>query len=91
MNYKLLIAVVGSVALAGCASGPDEATTQAMTDMSSQIEALETKVSALEAQNADLKSQAMAALEAKQMAMSAEDEAARANERLDNLAQSYTK
>jgi murein lipoprotein len=88
MNYKLLIAVAGSIALAGCASGPDEATTEQITAMSSQIEALESKIDSLES---GMKSDAMAASEAKQMAMSAEDEAARANERLDNLAQSYTK
>lgn len=79
---KVLIAAAASVLLlAGCASGPDEATTAKMDELSNQVSQLSSNVQAL-------KNEVMASNE---NAMIAQDEAARANERIDNIAQSYTK
>lgn len=80
---KVLIAAAASsvLLLAGCASGPDEATTAKMDDMSNQVSQLSADVQALkdEVQMGN------------KNAMAAQEEAARANERIDNIAQSYTK
>lgn len=94
MNNKfLLVAGVSSVLLlAGCASGPDEETTAAMNDQEARISQLESDVAALKAAHEkDSADNKAAAMQAKEAAMAAQDEAARANERLDNVAQSYTK
>ncbi|GEA50700.1 major outer membrane lipoprotein [Vibrio inusitatus NBRC 102082] len=93
MNNKfLLIAGVSSVLLlAGCASGPDEETTAKMADQDARVSQLEQDVAALKAAHENDADSAMEAKQAKEAAMAAQDEAARANERLDNIAQSYTK
>lgn len=94
MNNKfLLVAGVSSVLLlAGCASGPDEETTAKMADQDARVSQLEQDVAALKAAHEkDAAMHDQAAMEAKEAAMAAQDEAARANERLDNIAQSYTK
>ncbi|WP_070969284.1 Lpp/OprI family alanine-zipper lipoprotein [Vibrio sonorensis] len=84
---KILIAAAASSAifLAGCAAGPDEATTAKMDELSNQVSQLSQEVSSLKS---ELSSQVQKAGNA---AMSAQEEAARANDRIDNIAQSYTK
>ncbi len=82
MNKMLIAAATSSVLLlAGCASGPDEATTAKMDDLSNQVSQLSSDVQALknEVQMGN------------KNAMAAQEEAERANERIDNIAQSYTK
>ncbi|MEH0667420.1 hypothetical protein H4F18_09515 [Vibrio scophthalmi] len=82
MNKMLIAAAASSVLLlAGCASGPDEATTAKLDELSNQVSQLSQDVSALQA---DVRKSGDAA-------MAAQEEAARANERIDNIAQSYTK
>ena len=80
---KVLIAAAASsvLLLAGCASGPDEATTAKMDDLNNQVSQLSADVQALkdEVQMGN------------KNAMAAQEEASRANERIDNIAQSYTK
>ncbi|WP_261818042.1 Lpp/OprI family alanine-zipper lipoprotein [Vibrio gallicus] len=92
-NKILLVAGVSSVLLlAGCASGPDEATTAKMNDQDARISQLEQDVSALKAAHEkDVADNKAATMKAHETAKSAQDDAARANERLDNVAQSYTK
>ncbi|MGL6260132.1 Lpp/OprI family alanine-zipper lipoprotein [Vibrio sp. WXL103] len=86
MNKMLIAAAASSVLLlAGCASGPDEETTAQLNELNAQVSQLSQEVSSMKAmQNADMQKVADAA-------MSAQREAARANERIDNIAQSYTK
>ncbi|MCL9775690.1 Lpp/OprI family alanine-zipper lipoprotein [Vibrio methylphosphonaticus] len=82
MNKVLIAAAASSVLLlAGCASGPDEAEMAKMDDLNNQVSQLSTDVQALkdEVQMGN------------KNAMAAQEEAARANERIDNIAQSYTK
>ncbi|UUM33102.1 Lpp/OprI family alanine-zipper lipoprotein [Vibrio japonicus] len=82
MNKMLIAAATSSVLLlAGCASGPDEATTAKMDELSNQVSQLSQDMQSL---RSDVRRTADAA-------MSAQEEAARANERIDNIAQSYTK
>ncbi|MFC5080276.1 Major outer membrane lipoprotein Lpp precursor [Vibrio thalassae] len=80
---KVLIAAAASsvLLLAGCASGPDEATTAKMDDLSNQVSQLSADVQALRSE----------VLIGNKNAMAAQEEAERANERIDNIAQSYTK
>ncbi|MDR9828254.1 Lpp/OprI family alanine-zipper lipoprotein [Vibrio sp. FNV 38] len=86
MNKMLIAAAASSVLLlAGCASGPEEATTAQINELNAQVSQLSQEVSSLKSmQNADVQ-------KATNAAMSAQEEAARANERIDNIAQSYTK
>ncbi|CAM4209532.1 MULTISPECIES: Lpp/OprI family alanine-zipper lipoprotein [Vibrio] len=94
MNKKIILAAgVSSVLLlAGCASGPDEATKAQMADTDSRVSQLEQDLAALKAEHEkDSAENKAAAMQAKEAAMAAQDESARANERLDNVAQSYTK
>ena len=82
MNKIFIAAAATSVLLlAGCASGPDEATTAKLDELSSQVSQLSQDVNAL---GGGVQMTADAA-------MAAQAEAARANERIDNIAQSYTK
>ncbi|EEO05722.1 outer membrane lipoprotein [Vibrio cholerae TM 11079-80] len=82
MNKMLIAAAASSVLLlAGCASGPDEATTAKINEISTQVSELNSQVAAL-ASKVD---------QAAEAAKAAQEEAARANERIDNIAQSYTK
>ncbi|MDN2483796.1 Lpp/OprI family alanine-zipper lipoprotein [Vibrio astriarenae] len=86
MNKMLIAAAASSVLLlAGCASGPDEETTAQLNELNAQVSQLSQEVSSLKSMhNADVQ-------KATDAAMSAQEEAARANERIDNIAQSYTK
>ncbi|GAB2646975.1 Lpp/OprI family alanine-zipper lipoprotein [Vibrio panuliri] len=82
MNKMFIAAAATSVLLlAGCASGPDEATTAKLDELSNQVSQLSQDVNALKS---DVQKSGSAA-------MAAQEEAARANERIDNIAQSYTK
>ncbi|MFY2506791.1 LPP leucine zipper domain-containing protein [Vibrio pectenicida] len=75
MNKMLIAAAASSVLfLAGCASGPDKASSAKLDELSNQVSQLSKDVQALTSES-----------------MSAREEAARANERIDNIAQSYTK
>jgi murein lipoprotein len=97
MNKKLMFAAGLSsvVLLAGCASGPDQATTNQLNNLTAKVDQLSQQVSALQAnQNQALsaaQSAAAQAAQAKDAAMAAQAEAARANDRIDNIATSYTK
>ncbi|WP_165313191.1 Lpp/OprI family alanine-zipper lipoprotein [Vibrio ziniensis] len=88
MNKMLIAAVSSVLLLAGCASGPDEATTAKLDELSNQVSQLSDEVAALKSEHAALESKSTAASDS---AMAAQEEAARANERIDNIAQSYTK
>ncbi|MEF1284717.1 Lpp/OprI family alanine-zipper lipoprotein [Vibrio sp. M250220] len=82
MNKMLIAAAASSVLLlAGCASGPDEATTAKMDELSNQVSQLSQDVQTLQSE----------VRKSGNAAMAAQEEAARANERIDNIAQSYTK
>lgn len=74
-----LAAIASTAVLAGCSS--NTALEQSVADLSSKVDSLSNQVSALQGDVADVA--AASAL--------AYDEAARANERIDNMAQSYTK
>ncbi|PKF49248.1 LPP leucine zipper domain-containing protein [Enterovibrio nigricans] len=81
MKIRLLtLAAIASTAiLAGCSN--NSALEQSVADLSSKVDSLSNQVSALQGDVADVA--AASAL--------SYDEAARANERIDNMAQSYTK
>ena len=82
MNKMIIAAAATSVLLlAGCATGPDEATTAKLDELSNQVSQLSQDVNSLKS---DVQVAGGAAL-------AAQEEAARANERIDNIAQSYTK
>ncbi|NVD08850.1 hypothetical protein FCU94_18540 [Vibrio sp. JPW-9-11-11] len=82
MNKMLIAAATSSVLLlAGCAAGPDQATTAKMDELSNQVSQLSQDVQALQSE----------VRKSNDSAMAAQEEAARANERIDNIAQSYTK
>lgn len=88
--YKILIAAVTSSALllAGCSSGPDEETVTKVNVLNDQVSQLSQDVQALKEGKAELTSEAQLA---KSTAEEAQQEAVRANERIDQIAQSYTK
>lgn len=82
MNKVLLAAAASSVILlSGCASEPAEVSTSSIAELSNKISALSDQVSSLSSQQSALASKVAATEEAAQ----------RANERIDNIAQSYTK
>ncbi|MDA0150233.1 Lpp/OprI family alanine-zipper lipoprotein [Vibrio sp. LaRot3] len=82
MNKMFIAAAVSSVLiLAGCASGNNEATTAKLDELSNQVSQLSQEVQSLKSEVG----------KSGDAAMSAQEEAARANERIDNIAQSYTK
>jgi murein lipoprotein len=82
MNKMLIAAAASSVLLlAGCANGPDQATTAKLDELSNQVSQLSQDVQALKSETR----------KSGDAAMAAQEEAARANERIDNIAQSYTK
>ncbi|MGR5237488.1 Lpp/OprI family alanine-zipper lipoprotein [Vibrio alfacsensis] len=84
MNKTLIAATAASVLLlAGCASSDDAAMANA-----EKLDQLSNQVSQLSQDVQSLQSDVQAAGGA---AMAAQEEAARANERIDNIAQSYTK
>ncbi|AMG29533.1 hypothetical protein AL542_02185 [Grimontia hollisae] len=81
MKIRLLAlaAIASSAVLAGCSN--NSALEQSVADLSSKVDSLSNQVSALQGDVADVASATNQAY----------DEAARANERIDNMAQSYTK
>ncbi|NGN96409.1 hypothetical protein G5S52_01690 [Grimontia sp. S25] len=81
MKIRLLAvaAIASSAVLAGCSS--KSGLEQSVADLSSKVDSLSNQVSALQGDVADVA--AASAL--------SYDEAARANERIDNMAQSYSK
>lgn len=82
MNKVLLAAASSVILLSGCASEPtDVATSSSVAELSNQVSALSDQVSALSGQQSTLSSQVA----------EAQESAMRANERIDNIAQSYTK
>lgn len=89
MNKMLLAAATTSVLLlAGCASGPDEASMAKIDELNNKVSQLSQEVASLKGEQADAEMKSKMAADT---AMSAQEEAARANERIDNIAQSYTK
>ncbi|WP_017223389.1 Lpp/OprI family alanine-zipper lipoprotein [Moritella dasanensis] len=89
MNNKLLIAgaIATSVFLGGCAS--NEADVQkSVGSLTSEVTELTSQVQNLESEHAGLKSQLQSATDA---AMQAQEDAQRANSRIDNIAASYSK
>lgn len=90
MNKKILLAagMTSLLLLGGCASGPDEETTSQLSALSSKVDALSKEVESLKSSQSSAEMKASKATDA---AMAAQDEAARANQRIDNIAQSYTK
>lgn len=92
-NKFLLIAGVSSMLLlGGCASNLAEETADEVAGHEARISQLEQDIAALEASNDKAHMQVIDSNEAAmEAAMAAQEEAARANERLDNIAQSYTK
>lgn len=89
MNKMLIAAAASSVfLLAGCSSGLDEETMTKMNALNDQVSQLNQDVQALKDEKATLTYEAQ---RAKSTAEVAQEEAARANERIDNIAQSYTK
>lgn len=105
MKKRLLIAGAVSLLLAGCSntSSTDysalEASIQALSNkvdgLSGQVSALEAEQNALKSEQASLKSEQSAISSDIRAAQMASDEAAseamRANERINNIASSYTK
>lgn len=97
MNKKVLLTVgISSVLLlAGCASGPDEETMSQLSNLNDKIDQLSSEVSALkdgQSRTEMIANEARkAAVASQESAFSAQEEAIRANERIDNIAQSYTK
>ncbi|MDF2152673.1 Lpp/OprI family alanine-zipper lipoprotein [Vibrio sp. CAU 1672] len=84
MNKTLIAAAATSVLLlAGCASSDE-----AVTANAAKLDELSNQISQLSQDVQMLKSDVQKSGDA---AMAAQEEAARANERIDNIAQSYTK
>ncbi len=101
---KVLVAVASASAmfLAGCASEPKTmmaeeqmVTSAEVTALQSQIDLLKKELAALKkAQKDTAKAADQASMKANQnssMLMEAQESATRANERIDNIAESYTK
>ncbi|MBE1273353.1 MULTISPECIES: LPP leucine zipper domain-containing protein [Enterovibrio] len=79
MRLLTLAAIASSAVLVGCSGS--SSLEQSVADLSSKVDSLSNQVSALQGDVSDVA--AASAL--------SYDEAARANERIDNMAQSYTK
>jgi murein lipoprotein len=88
MNKVLIAAAASVFVLAGCSSDPEEAAMSEVEQLSNQVAQLSSEVEALKSEKADAE---MKAQEATDAAMAAKEEAMRANERIDNIASSYTK
>lgn len=81
MKKMLIAAAVSSVVLlSGCASGPDEATTAKLDELSNQISQVSKDVSSL-------RSTAATTAQVNEVKAAAD----RANQRIDNIAKSYKK
>ncbi|PMH43150.1 hypothetical protein BCU68_03945 [Vibrio sp. 10N.286.49.B3] len=88
MNKTLIAVAAASVfVLAGCSSS-DKVADVGMSELQNQVAQLSQEVSALKSEQ---KSAEMKASEASQAAMTAKEDAERANDRIDNIARSYTK
>lgn len=86
---KTLVATAASVfILAGCSSGSDEAAMSEIDQLTNQVAELSSQVETLKRDKAAAEMQAKDASDA---AIAAKEEAARANDRIDNIANSYTK
>ena len=82
MNKTFIAAAATSVLLlAGCASTTQTGSMSKLSDLSNQVSQLSQNVQSLQS---DIRKSTDAA-------MSAREEAERANDRIDNIAQSYTK
>ena len=88
MNKTLFAAAASVFILAGCSSGPDESAMAGMDELKNQVAQLTSELNALKNEQSTAE---MKAKQAADSAMAAQEEAARANERIDNIAQSYTK
>jgi murein lipoprotein len=97
MNHKLMLAtaLTTTLLLAGCSSGPDEDTTAQMSRLNSKIDNLTTELMTLKGKQSQVENVAInAAQEAQQSSAQAEQAdalAKRANDRIDNIVESYTK
>jgi len=95
MNRKLIIAsgLALGVLLSGCSS--NKGMEESMASLNTKVDQLADQVSALRSEQAtmssDVRASTAAANEAKMAADEALAEAMRANQRLDNMASSYTK
>jgi len=89
MINKLLIAgaIMTSVLLTGCANNNTKLE-QSVGSLSTQVNKLTAQVQQLESEHEGMKSQIESATDA---AMQAQEEAQRANSRIDNIAASYSK
>jgi murein lipoprotein len=88
MNKMLIAAAASVFILAGCSSEPEEAAISEMDQLTNQVAELTSEVEALKSDKAAAE---MKAQEASAAAMAAKEEADRANDRIDNIAESYTK
>jgi murein lipoprotein len=88
MNKMLIAAAASVFILAGCSSEPEEAAISEMDQLTNQVAELTSEVEALKS---DKVAAEMKAQEASAAAMAAKEEADRANDRIDNIAESYTK
>lgn len=88
MNKTLIAAAASVFILAGCSSEPEEAAMSEMDLLTNQVAELSNEVEALKSDKAAAE---MKAQEASAAAMAAKEEADRANDRIDNIAESYTK
>ena len=88
MNKTLIAAAASVFILAGCSSAPEAAAVSEMDQLPNQDAQLTSEVEALKSDKAAAE---MKAQEASEAAMAAKEEADRANDRIDNIAESYTK
>ncbi|PKH06385.1 Lpp/OprI family alanine-zipper lipoprotein [Moritella sp. Urea-trap-13] len=94
MKNKLLIAgvITTSVLLGGCAGNEAEAQKtdlqKSVGSLTSEVSELSAQVQTLESEHAGMASQLQSATDA---ALQAQEEAQRANSRIDNIAASYSK
>ncbi|MCG9552709.1 Lpp/OprI family alanine-zipper lipoprotein [Vibrio sp. Isolate31] len=88
MNKMFIAAAASVFILAGCSSEPEKATMSKMEQLTNQVAQLKSEVETLKSEKAAAE---MKAQKASAAAMAAKEEAERANDRIDNIAQSYTK
>jgi len=83
VNKLCLAAISSAFILTGCAT-----TTPQMDALNNKVDKLSEQISSLQASQTQLKNKLN---QSSDLISSAQDEAQRANERIDNIAQSYTK
>ncbi|MCF7497067.1 Lpp/OprI family alanine-zipper lipoprotein [Vibrio sp. 10N.222.54.A1] len=89
MNKMLVSAVTSSaLLLGGCSSSPDEETMTKINNLNNQVSLLNQDLQDLKEQKVTLTSEAQLT---KSTAVEAQEEADRANERIDNITQSCNK